>query len=214
MPQLTGTGRTADDLYLLAHDDVTGRPFLQPRALGTGLAGALLAELMFAGAVRVRAGGIQLTPAGEPGDSLGRHILSVLQSERDWHPVREWLLFLGAEAEQAVATRLSRAGYVAAASAGRWRRKPRWMPKDSDCAFASLLRVKAVMERDRPVQIADVALTGLAMACGLGPRVLQFGPADARSTVETSIRQLPFDFRELIAQTQAAIDSALLSHRV
>lgn len=46
MPQLTGTGRIADDLYLLAHDDATGRPFLQPRALGVGLAGALLAELI------------------------------------------------------------------------------------------------------------------------------------------------------------------------
>lgn len=34
MAGLSGTGRLADDLYLLAHDDVTGRAFLQPRALG------------------------------------------------------------------------------------------------------------------------------------------------------------------------------------
>jgi Golgi phosphoprotein 3 (GPP34) len=41
--RLGGTGRLADDLYLLAHHDVTGKPYLQPRAIGIGLAGALLA---------------------------------------------------------------------------------------------------------------------------------------------------------------------------
>ena len=38
---LRGTGLVADDLYLLAHDGQTGRPLLQPRSLGIGLAGAL-----------------------------------------------------------------------------------------------------------------------------------------------------------------------------
>ncbi len=46
MAGLSGTGRLADDLYLLAHHERTGRAHLQPRAVGLGLAGALLAELM------------------------------------------------------------------------------------------------------------------------------------------------------------------------
>ena len=45
MPGLSGTGRLADDLYLLAHHEHTGVSHLQPRALGVGLAGGLLAEL-------------------------------------------------------------------------------------------------------------------------------------------------------------------------
>ena len=45
---LSGTGLVADDLYLMAHDDRSGKPYLQPQALGIGLAGALLAELMLA----------------------------------------------------------------------------------------------------------------------------------------------------------------------
>jgi hypothetical protein len=45
MARLRGTGLIADDLYLMAHDDVSGRPFLQPRATGLGLAGGLLAVL-------------------------------------------------------------------------------------------------------------------------------------------------------------------------
>ena len=47
--RLSGTGRLADDLYLLAHHEITGKPHLQPRAVGLGLAGALLAELMLSG---------------------------------------------------------------------------------------------------------------------------------------------------------------------
>ncbi len=50
---LSGTGRLADDLYLVAHHEITGRPHLQPRALGLGLAGGLLAELMLSGSIRI-----------------------------------------------------------------------------------------------------------------------------------------------------------------
>ncbi len=53
MTALTGTGRLADDIYLLAHHEVSGRPFLQPRAAGLGLAGGLLAELVLIRAIRV-----------------------------------------------------------------------------------------------------------------------------------------------------------------
>lgn len=214
VPTLTGTGRIADDLYLLAHDDVSGKSFLQSRALGVGLSGALLAELVFAGSVWVQADQLQLNRQAQPRDYLGRQIFSLLLSERDWHPLRDWLLYLTAGSEQAVATRLGRAGYVReVTSRGPWR-KPRWMPADADCAFASLLRVKAVMERGRPATVSDVVLSGLAVACGLGSRVLPFGPADARSNVETAIRKLHPAVRELIAQTQEIVDSALLSHRV
>ena len=56
VPALGGTGRLADDLYLIAHHELTGRPQLAPRAVGLGLAGALLGELVLAGAVSRDAG--------------------------------------------------------------------------------------------------------------------------------------------------------------
>ena len=57
---LSGTGRLADDLYLMAHHEVTGKPFVQPRALGTGLAGGLLAELMLGASISLRPDGAVL----------------------------------------------------------------------------------------------------------------------------------------------------------
>jgi hypothetical protein len=41
------------DLYLIAHDDDTGRPHLDKHAIAVGLAGAVLLELWYAGRVRL-----------------------------------------------------------------------------------------------------------------------------------------------------------------
>lgn len=212
--RLTGTGRVADDLYLLAHDDVTGKPFLQSRALGLGLAGALLAELMFAQVIWVNAERIELTRQGEPADGLGHHILGVLQSEPEWHPLRDWLTFLAASSVQDVGWRLERAGYLSQVRSRRPWRGTRFMPADSDAAFAPLIRARAVLDPARPATVSDGVLAGLAVGCGLGPHILPYAPADARKTLQAAIRHLHPGLRNLIAQTQAAVDSALLSHRV
>jgi hypothetical protein len=66
--RLSGTGRLADDLYLLAHHERTGRPHLQPRAIGLGLAGALLAELMLLGTICIRPEGFVVANHTPPGD--------------------------------------------------------------------------------------------------------------------------------------------------
>ncbi|HTX83306.1 MAG TPA: GPP34 family phosphoprotein [Streptosporangiaceae bacterium] len=62
-PGLGGTGRLADDLYLMAHDERSGRQLLSARAAGLGLAGALLAELVLAGCVGIASGRVAVTGA-------------------------------------------------------------------------------------------------------------------------------------------------------
>jgi len=213
MIQLAGTGLLADGLYLLAHHDVTGRPFLQPRALGLGLAGGLLAELVLAGRIRV----VPHVIAADrtlPKDELACNVLGLLLRERDRHDVRQWLAFLSQAAVQAVAVRLSGAGYLVR-EPGQWPwRADRWVPADPDCAFAPLIRVRAVLDPVRQPGTSDVVLAGLAVACGLGSRVLPFGPPGGRGHLDAAVRQLSPDLRELIAQVQAAVDSALLSQRM
>jgi len=74
-PGLEGTGRIGDDLYLLAHNDVTGKPYIQPRPLGLGLAGGLLAELVLAGALVVAGDQITVTARRRPpGDALASQV--------------------------------------------------------------------------------------------------------------------------------------------
>jgi hypothetical protein len=101
--RLSGTGRLADDLYLLAHHDVSGKPHLQPRAIGIGLAGALLAELMLSGKICVRSDVVMVADPTPPEDGLASSVLSLVLSEHEQHAARDWLLFLARTAARDVA---------------------------------------------------------------------------------------------------------------
>ncbi|MGH3272900.1 MAG: GOLPH3/VPS74 family protein [Streptosporangiaceae bacterium] len=203
----------ADDLYLMAHNDSTGRPYIQPRAAGIGLAGALLAELMLAGQLSISSSGNLLPGAVRPADWLADRVLDQIIGEREARAAGEWLLFLGRTAADVVARRLGGAGYLTLVPRRPWRGE-RWVPADSDCAFMPLTRARAALDPFRPVTVQAAALAGLAAACGLESRLLAYAPPRGRRSPQDAAGLLPFELRELIAQTQAAVDSAVLAQRV
>ena len=210
VPCLAGTGRLADDLYLMAHHERTGRPLLAARPGGLGLAGALLGELILAGAISLTAGQVMVTgPA--PGEELAAAVLGLVAGEQQPRPAGEWLAFLARTAPAAVAGRLEQAGYLTAARS--WR-GPRWVPVDADCAFAPVTRVNAALSPSRPGDAQAVALAALAAACGLGARLGLYLPAASRHRLPGAAGRLDPALREVITQTQAAVDSAVLAHRL
>jgi hypothetical protein len=212
--QLSGTGRLADDLYLLAHHEITGKPHLQPRAAGLGLAGALLAELMLSGKIYLQPDRIMVADRSPPGDGLARSVLGLLVSEPEQHAPRDWLLFLARTAAEDVALRLEQSGYLTRISSRRPWRGQRWIPVDADCAFAPFLRAKSALDSSKPVTAQNAAFAGLAAACGLGRQMALYLPPKAHHRLQEAAQQLHPSLRDLITQTQAAVDSALLSHRV
>jgi hypothetical protein len=213
VPQLAGTGRLADDLYLISHDERTGRPLLAPRAAGLGLAGALLAELALPGAIGVRAGQVRVTGSA-PEEGLAAGVLGLVAGESVQRPVREWLAFLARTASAEVASRLEFAGYLMPAPrAPRWRRARR-VPADRDCAFAPVARVKSALDTRGPGDAQAVVVAGLAVACGLGARLTRYLPSGSGRRIEEATGLLEPALREVIAQTQAAVDSAVLAHRI
>ena len=214
MAQLSGTGRLADDLYLLAHHEITGKPHLQPRAAGLGLAGALLAELTLSGKIYLQADQIMVADRSPPGDGLARSVLGLLVSEPEQHAPRDWLLFLARTAAEDVALRLEQSGYLTRISSRRPWRGQRWIPVDADCAFAPFLRAKSALDSSKPITAQNAALAGLAAACGLGRQMALYLPPKAHHRLQEAAQQLHPSLRDLITQTQAAVDSALLSHRV
>lgn len=214
MARLSGTGLVADDLYLLAHHEVSGRAHLQPRAIGLGLAGALLAELILSGGIGLRAGRVVVTDGISPQDELASRVLGVVAGEREPRPARDWLAFLARTAAGDVARRLAESGYLTWVCSRRLWQDGRWVPVDADCAFAPLTRARSALDGTRLVSVTGVALAGLATACGLGPRLLPYGPPGGRRCLDGAVRQLAPGLREVIAQTQAAVDTALLSSRM
>jgi hypothetical protein len=119
--QQRGTGRIADDLYLLAHHEIIGRPHIQSRAVGLGLAGALLSELTLPGAICIWRG-LVIPGGGLPlADPLTGMVLGSVAGEREHLPARGWLLFLARTATADVGSRLGEAGFLTqAGTAGRW----------------------------------------------------------------------------------------------
>jgi len=212
-PGLEGTGRVGDDVWLLAHGDVTGKPYIQPRPLGLGLAGALVAELVLAGALVVAGDQITVTARHRPpADVLARQVLGLVAGEREAHPVADWLAYLGRTAPAGVAARLAGAGYLV--RAGRlvpWR-SARWVPADRDSAFAPMLRARAALDGSRPLTVHAGVLAGLADACGLGFRLAEYAPAHARPIGQVAACLDP-SLGDLIAWTKTAVDSTLLAHR-
>jgi amino acid transporter len=203
---LSGTGRLADDLWLLAHHEATGRPHLQPRAAGLGLAGALLAELMLAGSIGLRTGQVVITGHPAPRDDLARSVLTLVVREPEQHPARDWLLFLGRTATQDVASRLEQSGYLTRAASRRGFRARQLLPADPDCAFAPLLWVKSALDPGLATA-QNVTLAGLAVACGLGRHLTLYLPEGSHRRVQEATGQLYPCLQELIAHTQAAVDS-------
>lgn len=213
MARLSGTGLVADDLFLMAHDDVTGRPFLQPRALGLCLAGGLLAELTLPGRLGLYQGLVVAGNVAPPADQLANDLLGLVFAEHELHPLGEWLAFLARTAAADVAVRLVRAGYLQRAWSRRPRRAEHWVPVDPDSAFAPLGRARPALDVGCTSAYSAV-LAGLAVAAGLGSRLVPYGPPDARYHLRQTIARLPASLRELVAQTQAEVDKAVLTHRV
>ncbi len=213
VPGLGGTGRLADDLWLIAHHELTGRPHLAPRAVGLGLAGALLAELVLAHAITVETGTVTSVWPGQAGDPLTAAVAGQIVSENPQRPVADWLAFLARTAPGDVAARLAQAGYLAPAPRRPWR-AGRWAPVDPDCAFAPVARLNAALNPARPGDAQAITLAGLAAACGLGPRLGLYLPPGARARTGALVPLLGPGLRQVITQTQAAVDAALLAHRV
>jgi Golgi phosphoprotein 3 (GPP34) len=147
-------------------------------------------------------------------DVLLSQVLGQVAGEREAHPVGEWLAYLARTAPADVAARLEACGYLARDRGLLPWRNGRWVPTDRDSAFAPVLRVRAVLDAARPVTAAGVVLAGLADACGLGFRLAQYTPGRPVRPLDQAIAQLAPGLQELIAHTKAAVDSAVLAHRV
>jgi hypothetical protein len=213
MAGLSGTGLVGDDLWLLGHDERSGRRHVPPRDLGLGLAGALLGELALQGAIRVR-GGVAIPVSRQlPTDDVACGVLKTMLAEREHLPVRDWLLFLARTVEADVGSRLVAAGFVTRTHARRWGRAPRLVPVDPDSAFAPLLRVKAAVDARGAVPAEHVLLGRLATACGLSHQISLYLPPGARRHLDEAARYLDPGLRELIATTQTTVDGAVLTQR-
>ncbi|WP_426503001.1 GPP34 family phosphoprotein [Dactylosporangium sp. McL0621] len=210
--------RPADDLWLIAHEERDWRCRLHPRALGLGLAGGLLGELVLGGRVAIGADDVvRVADVGPPHDAFAHVVLAYLRSERALD-VRTWLKFFAEDkATSLVVERLQLAGLVEAVEVSRLRRhasRVLW-PTDRTAAGWRPTRLQHVILGDLPHLSrtwADITVAGLVQAVGLLPVVLW----EQHTTGDLWLRryiaeEAPPDLQRLCTAVQTLVGDAVLS---
>jgi Golgi phosphoprotein 3 (GPP34) len=202
----------ADEFFLLAHDDVSGKPRLHPRVAGIGLASALLGELVLFGRVGIHGGDLVTLDRRPVGDALTDRVFVAVAGRRA-EPVSAWLAVLAETAPADVAARLAADGIVNRVSS-RWPgRADRWVPADMSTAAWPAARLRMLLTRDEEPPVSDVALAGLALSCGLGSYLLWDTGPRVRGHLDRLLSGLG-PVRDLLVQTETAVGDAVMSRRV
>jgi hypothetical protein len=205
----------ADQFFLIAHEDRTGRSRLHPRATGLGLAAALIGELMLDGRVRIFDGDLHIVSRQPPRDALSHDILDLLIAQPQHRDVRTWLAFLSQDAAVRVGERLMRVGAVEPVTR---RKMPStqtlYMPNNEqqrNAAAWAPMRLANILVRGLDMSISDRVLAGLVAATGLTRHVLWDFEAHRHALLllPSAIASLPGDLRDLIEYTEASVGSVL-----
>jgi hypothetical protein len=199
----------ADELFLLAHDVKTGKLRLPEAAFGTGLGGALLAELVLAGSLVVAEGHLAIGAQSPPADELAAGIHLEIEECLAVQPVsvRDWLGDHGRTARDEVGTRLRRSKYVECWER-RWlgRSSTRYVPTSPGATFVRTQRLSALIRNRVELSDAEVALGRLALAISGGERLVELDPEQVRY-LEWRLDSVPHAVRQLLAEVEGAVQA-------
>ena len=177
----------ADELMLLAHDEVTGKPS-RSDVLDLGLAGAVMIELALAGRVDVVARKLVVTDPTPTGDEVADRMLLRISADPRTRAPKTWLHKVKKGLRAQVGDRLVARGLVRHEEAtvlGVFR-VTRY-PAASAATEADLrARLESCVLRGAEPDERTAALAGLVHAVGLRKQVF---PTADRRTVERRMKQ-------------------------
>lgn len=171
------TGNLADHLFLVCHDERTGRARVPDDVLGAGLGAALLGELLFPPERLRLADDGAISPVAHqgppPADPLGHRVWNLVRREHRPRDVGAWIDILAADARDQVGARLVDLAVVERVVDRRTFRSsrvaypaisPDWV------AYATSVRLHGALHM-RPMNTWDALLAALAHGVGLLQRV-------------------------------------------
>jgi hypothetical protein len=205
----------ADEFFLIAHEERTGRSRLHPRATALGLAAALIGELMLMGRVRLSDGDLYVVSRNPPTDALAHEVMELLVAQPQHRDLGTWLAFLAQDSAAKVGERLTRAGTVEPVTRRRLiGSHTLYMPMNAHQRNAvawAPVRLANLLVRYIGMDLADRTLAGLVLATGLTRFVLwdltlhRPGLTNLHAIVDS----LPYELRQLIDYTQMSVGSVL-----
>ena len=198
----------ADQYFLIAHEDRTGRSRLHPRATGLGLAAALLGELVLEGRIGITDGDLLILDRHPPTDALAHDILDLLIAQPRAHV-----------AVMRVGERLSRLGAVDVVTRRRMlSTETLYMPNTAEQRNAAAwapARLANLLMRGMEMSVSDRLLVGLIAATGLTRHVLYDYEVHRHAflMLPNAVHSLPGDLYELVEYTEASVGSVLTAGR-
>ncbi|MFY1632956.1 GOLPH3/VPS74 family protein [Solwaraspora sp. WMMB335] len=213
-PRPVAGRQLADEYFLIAHHDVTGRLLTTPRAAGLGLAAALLTDLTWAGAITVTAAGtLTTTDPTTAVDPWGQTVLGWVAAEPG-HPASTWLPVLAGHARRTVAHRLTTRGVVRPRTARRLlRRHTTYSPADMNTAAWSWARITTRLRRHEPLDPFDTCLARLCVDTGLTGQICDTTTADVHRRLDRLVTDVPPQVDALLRHLAAAAGRAVLAGR-
>lgn len=206
----------ADDLFLVALDERTGKPRLHPRALSIGLAGALLAELNLLDHIVFMGGQIKVpSGANVPVAVHHRQMVDQLAAEPE-HPIPTWLAFFAQTAPDVVGARLVARGFLRSETArGVLRTKQTYVSTDESALTWRTLRLANIIAKRDVRSWEDGFLVGLLDATGLVDHVMWHGSQEDLGNVPDIVESVAADpfFHALLSHVSALIAAGVITQR-
>jgi Golgi phosphoprotein 3 (GPP34) len=205
----------ADDFYLIGLDGRSNRPRLHAKAMGLGVAAALLAELVLNNYIQIHQNRI-LVASRHYAPEAREHadMLSAIIAEPQ-HELPVWLSFFAQTSVDIVQERLVARRFMHVESRGMLRSKQTYVPVDPMSVEWRSLRIARLISKRDIRSWEDLSIIGLIVATGLTDVVMWNASAEDRENLLIILRYLNDEpsLHALITQVETLIAAAVLSQR-
>ncbi len=205
----------ADDFYLIGLDGRTNRPRLHAKAMGLGVAAALMAELVLNNYIQIHQNRI-LVASRHYAPEAREHadMLSAIIAEPQ-HQLPVWLSYFAQTSVEIVQERLVAHRFLHVESRGVLRSKQTYVAEDPMSVEWRSLRIARIISKRDIRTWEDLAIIGLIVATGLTDNVMWNAAAEDRENLLIILRYLNDEpsLHALITQVETLIAAAVLSQR-
>ncbi|MEV1289805.1 GPP34 family phosphoprotein [Micromonospora sp. NPDC049679] len=211
------TFRLADELFLIGHDAYTGRTAVQSDVFDTGLAGAVLAELLLDRRISCADGRVGVADPRAWGEPVSDAALLELRRRGPGYVMRAWVEHLRPTARDSVGRRLADVGVVRREEVrGLLARRTRVRYPGVDPTTCTLpqVRLKYLLERPGSIHPYMATLAALVLATGLDHQLaVTMSRQQVRAQLAEITDRLPAELRALIGGVRTAVAAIALTVR-
>jgi hypothetical protein len=206
----------ADEMFLVGHDEYSGKCLANQSVLGCGLAGAVLVELVLAGRIAIADGRVVVRDSRPWSERVTDAALTEIVGRRETFPPRSWVEYLCGDVRDIVARRLEASGMTRREQSRglSLRSVVRYPAVDAIEAAGPRVRLRFMLDQGQSLDLPTALLAAMVRATELeGVLFLQMSRQQVRDMLGQIVDALPPDLRMIVAAVDAAVAAVALTVR-